>query len=98
MLQVTDPRGKPLPSSGFNSVYVMAHEIGHNLGMFHDSDGNSCPKDGYLMSPSRGTKVSRLFSCEEAALEGQMLSVSVCLSVPKTEFHHSSFNCQPLSY
>ena len=34
----------------------MAHEIGHNLGMSHDSSGNSCPSNGFIMSPSRGTK------------------------------------------
>ncbi|KAJ8935149.1 hypothetical protein NQ314_012967, partial [Rhamnusium bicolor] len=47
--------GKPYPSAGFTSVYITAHEIGHNLGMHHDSSGNSCPKEGYVMSPSRGT-------------------------------------------
>ncbi|KAJ8957643.1 hypothetical protein NQ318_017534, partial [Aromia moschata] len=47
--------GKPYPSAGFTSVYILAHEIGHNLGMHHDSSGNSCPKEGYIMSPSRGT-------------------------------------------
>ena len=31
------------------------------------------------------------FNCKEAALEGQMLSGSLCVSVPKTEFHLSSF-------
>ena len=30
--------GKPYPSAGFTSAFVMAHEIGHNLGML-DSPG-----------------------------------------------------------
>lgn len=47
--------GKPYPSAGFTSVYILAHEIGHNLGMSHDATGNSCKKDGWIMSPSRGT-------------------------------------------
>ncbi|RZB39497.1 Sod Cu, Reprolysin, Pep M12B propep and/or HMA domain containing protein [Asbolus verrucosus] len=54
-LGTTNVFGKPYPSAGFTSVYILAHEIGHNLGMHHDSVGNSCPKEGYVMSPSRGT-------------------------------------------
>ncbi|XP_050295786.1 A disintegrin and metalloproteinase with thrombospondin motifs adt-2-like isoform X1 [Anthonomus grandis grandis] len=51
----TNVFGKPYPSAGFTSVYILAHEIGHNLGMHHDSSGNGCSKEGYIMSPSRGT-------------------------------------------
>ncbi|XP_022101904.1 zinc metalloproteinase/disintegrin-like [Acanthaster planci] len=28
-----------------------AHEIGHNLGMCHDNQDNSCPSTGYVMAP-----------------------------------------------
>ncbi|XP_015597845.1 A disintegrin and metalloproteinase with thrombospondin motifs adt-1 [Cephus cinctus] len=61
-LGVTNRFGKPYPSAGFTSVYIAAHEIGHNLGMHHDSTGNTCPKDGYIMSPSRGTQGETIWS------------------------------------
>ncbi|XP_045775267.1 A disintegrin and metalloproteinase with thrombospondin motifs 14-like [Maniola jurtina] len=51
----SDTLGRPYPSAGFTSVYILAHEIGHNLGMHHDGTGNSCARDGFIMSPSRGT-------------------------------------------
>ena len=54
-LGVHGKRGQPHPSAGFAAVYVMAHELGHNLGMLHD-DKDGCSRDGYIMSPTRGSK------------------------------------------
>uniref|UniRef100_A0A1B0DIF9 Uncharacterized protein n=1 Tax=Phlebotomus papatasi TaxID=29031 RepID=A0A1B0DIF9_PHLPP len=36
----TNSLGKPYPSTGFTSVFILAHEIGHNLGMHHDGSGS----------------------------------------------------------
>ena len=42
------------PLLGFAAIYVMAHEVGHNLGMVHD-DKAGCAKEGFIMSPTRGS-------------------------------------------
>ncbi|XP_053673869.1 A disintegrin and metalloproteinase with thrombospondin motifs adt-2-like [Anopheles nili] len=64
--------GKPYPSSGFTSIFIAAHEIGHNLGMHHDSIGNGCPKDGFVMSPSRGTQGETTWSTCSAEVISQI--------------------------
>ncbi|XP_050077090.1 A disintegrin and metalloproteinase with thrombospondin motifs adt-2-like [Anopheles maculipalpis] len=64
--------GKPYPSSGFTSIFIAAHEIGHNLGMHHDSVGNRCPKDGFVMSPSRGTQGETTWSSCSADVISQL--------------------------
>lgn len=56
----------------FESVYVIAHEMGHNLGMNHDGEtnsGNQCDPNKYLMSPVLGPGKVRWSTCSNAELQ-----------------------------
>ena len=57
--------------NNFESVYVIAHEMGHNLGMNHDGEsieGNTCSPDNYLMSPVLGPGKVSWSTCSDQEL------------------------------
>ncbi|XP_045112507.1 A disintegrin and metalloproteinase with thrombospondin motifs adt-2-like [Portunus trituberculatus] len=60
----------------FESVYVMAHEIGHNLGMRHDGlqAGNNCDPGRYIMSPTLGSGKITWSSCSRRYLDAFLRS------------------------
>ncbi|CAO1420311.1 unnamed protein product [Diamesa serratosioi] len=53
----------------FESVFVVAHEIGHNLGMRHDTLENSCDPSSFIMSPTLGSGKITWSSCSKTYLD-----------------------------
>ncbi|XP_055536789.1 A disintegrin and metalloproteinase with thrombospondin motifs adt-1 [Wyeomyia smithii] len=64
----------------FESVFVVSHEIGHNLGMRHDSSENNCDPSLYIMSPTLGSGKTTWSACSRNYLNSFLkTSQALCL-------------------
>lgn len=57
--------------------------------MHHDSTGNACPKDGYIMSPSRGTRGETIWSDCSREIAETLPRTKACLLDARNASEHS---------
>ena len=68
-LGVVGAIGTLYPTTGFSAAYILAHEVGHTLGMKHDGIEDGCDWSGFIMSRSRGKHGQTKWSpCSQAKL------------------------------
>ena len=68
-LGVVGAIGTLYPTTGFSAAYILAHEVGHTLGMKHDGIEDGCDWSGFIMSMSRGKHGQTKWSpCSQAKL------------------------------
>ncbi|XP_065338554.1 A disintegrin and metalloproteinase with thrombospondin motifs adt-2-like isoform X2 [Cloeon dipterum] len=85
----------------FESVYVVAHEIGHNLGMRHDGpmSDNECDPGSFIMSPTLGSGKITWSQCSRKYLENFLETEQAsCLwdrSVPEPGLDHAAGGLLP---
>ncbi|TFH04189.1 MAG: hypothetical protein E4H09_03985 [Spirochaetales bacterium] len=80
----------------YHNALTVAHSLGHNLGMQHDSAGNACPASGYVMAAvMSGVPPSGFSSCSQSSYDSYLSTNRAFLdNIPTRDFftEHRAIN------
>ncbi len=76
-----------LTFSAAGGAAILAHEMGHNYGANHDSDGNSCPASGYIMNAISylGHPATEFSTCSLSSFSSYLVNNSPSCLLPRPD-------------
>lgn len=84
-------------AANFESAFVIAHELGHSLGIMHDGQRNGCNPNGFIMSERTGAGKVNWSKCSNKYLNQSIARKQLqCLDVESSELTDSMYDLAKL--
>lgn len=83
--------------TNFESAFVIAHELGHSLGIMHDEQRNNCDPNKFIMSEKTGAGKVHWSRCSNAYLNESIAKHQLeCLNTESSQSMDSLYDLDKL--